>query len=239
MRISILCPTRNRPNNIIRMVTSALWTANKPRDIEFVFYVDNDDRTSEESFRVLREREKAKIEVVAGGRIVLSQMWNECYRKACGPIYMHAGDDIEFMTQDWDQIVRAEFDKYADRIAFVYGSDGIMPNTFGTHGFIHKNWAETVGYFVPPYFSSDYNDTWLNDVAKMIDRHIFIPIHTEHYHPTVGKAEWDATHLERVERHKRDGVEAIYANKLGERENDARRLREFIDNYGQKIPQTN
>ena len=44
---------------------------------------------------------------------------------------------------------------------------------FLTHGFLHRNWVETVGYFVPPYFSSDFNDTWLNEVADMIGRKIY------------------------------------------------------------------
>ena len=99
---------------------------------------------------------------------------------------------------------------------------------FGTHGFIHRNWVDTVGYFVPPYFSSDYNDTWLNDVANMIDRRIYVDIKTEHMHPAFNKGPMDQTHIERLQRHQEDNVDALYATKLPERQADADK---FIDAY--------
>ena len=37
--ISVLCPTRERPENVIRLVNSAKATAKNPDLIEFLFYV--------------------------------------------------------------------------------------------------------------------------------------------------------------------------------------------------------
>ena len=100
-----------------------------------------------------------------------------------------------------------------------------------------KDWVETIGYFVPPYFSSDFNDTWLNEVGHFIDRHFFVEIYTEHLHPHVKKHSWDKTHLERLERHKKDNVEDLYKQMIDKRKLDAKKLKNFINNFkkGEKL----
>jgi hypothetical protein len=235
-KISILCPTRNRVqttngNFIYDLIDSARSTADNPECVEFVFYVDDDDVSSQSYFDSF---EDPNIKVVCGPRIVLSEMWNKCYDKSSGDIVQQCGDDVRFRTQSWDTIVRDKFSEIDDRIAFVFGRDGYVEldrpkDFFGTHGFVHKNWVEVVGYFLPPYFSSDCSDEWLNDVAKMIDRHFYVEIYTEHLHPVAGKYVWDDTHKERLERHNRDDVYALYKTLSSERDDDAKALLKFIE----------
>lgn len=223
--ISLLLPSRGRPDQLRRFYDSAMETASIPKDIEVVVYVDNDD--------VGYDYRLPRLRYNRGDRIILSQMWNKCHEIALGPIYGHMGDDIIFRTPGWDVMVKDAFRKFPDRIAFVYGDD-VSGNgvNFGTHGFIHKRWIDTVGYFVPPYFSSDYNDTWLNDVSSLIDRHVYVDMKTEHMHFVFGKGEKDKTHEERLARHSNDRVDEIYAGKKQEREADAAKLRAFIGAYG-------
>lgn len=224
--ISILLPSRQRPENVRRMVKSALKTAKNPDDIEIIVRLDEDDPTAKE----LMNNPPKNAQLFTGPRVVLSEMWNECYERSNGDILMHAGDDIVFRTDGWDVAVIQTFEQYPDHIVFVFGNDDSPHNgNFGTHGFIHRKWAETVGYFVPPYFSSDFNDTWLNDVAKAIGRHQHIQILTEHMHPDFGKGELDQTHKDRIVRHKRDNVASIYESKAGEREEDAKKLQAVIN----------
>lgn len=222
--ISLLLPTRKRPHNLLRFYESVYTTASKPKLVEMVIYIDQDDKTYN-----LKEIRKAGVKVINGPRIVLSQMWNECYKRAQGPIYGHMGDDVIFRTKGWDTRVREAFEQFGDRIAFVYGDDGSPGGKdFGTHGFIHQKWIDTVGYFVPPYFSSDWNDTWLNDVSEMIKRHIYIDILTDHMHPAFHKGPMDETHEERLTRGRDDDVGAIYGSKRDERETDAGKLLDAI-----------
>ena len=198
-------------------------TANLPKAVEVVAYVDDDDDSYDFSLPRLR--------YVRGPRIVLSEMWNKCYDKAKGDIFGHMGDDIIFRSDNWDSLVKSVFDSYEDKIVFVHGDDmsDVHRNNFGTHGFIHKNWVNAVGYFVPPYFSSDYNDTWLNDVANALNRRIYIDaVKTEHMHYIFNKAEKDQTHEERLARHANDRVDEIYAAKKPEREADVEKLRKVM-----------
>lgn len=221
MNISLLVPTRNRPDNLKRFYDSAMKHASKPISIEVIAYVDDDDESYDFSLPRLR--------YIRGPRIVLSEMWNKCAEMAISPILGHMGDDIIFRTDNWDSIIWNEFTNQPDKILFVHGDDmGGNGINFGTHGFIHRKWMETVGYFVPPYFSSDYNDTWLNDVANALERRRFVNIQTEHMHFVFNKGPKDQTHEERLARHANDRVDEIYRAKKPERDADVEKLRKVM-----------
>jgi len=223
--ISVLVPTRNRPQNVRRLVDSALETAET--DVEFVFYVDEDDDSAVD---VIRSYEQTQI--VSGPRVVLSETWNECWTYARHDVGMHCGDDIVFRTSGWDTRVLEVFDQYPDKIVFVHGRDGYQDRRVGTHGFLHQNWVDAVGYFVPPYFSSDYNDLWITEVADVLGRRVYLAdVYTEHMHPVIGKGEWDQTHRERVARHRRDGVDRTYRRHAPTRLVDAGKLRAVIERF--------
>lgn len=222
--ISLLLPSRNRPDTLMRMYRSALDTADG--EIECIVAIDEDDESYEELFTTPMKN----MRLIKTPRQTLSKYWNDCYKRSSGEIVMHCGDDIIFRTKGWDTKVKEAFNEYDDKIVFVFGNDGsgVHDGRFGTHGFVSREWVETVGRFVPPYFSSDYNDTWLNDVAKLIGRHHHIDILTEHMHPDLGKAEYDITHQERLKRHKQDNVELLYASLIEERKADADKLRQKL-----------
>lgn len=222
--ISILCPTRKRPQNVLRLVDSALGTASERDALEFVFYVDEDDQTF--PFGLTH----GSVKIVMGPRILLSEMWNVCEKSSSGEVLMLCGDDIIFRTPAWDEQILAAFP--SDGIGLVYGDDGIQHAGMATHGFLHRNWVDTVGYFVPPYFSSDFNDLWLTEVARAIGRLIYLPdVYTEHMHFCNGKGELDITHQERLVRHQQDNVDALYASLADQRIKDAEKLQDFINQW--------
>lgn len=225
--ISLLCPTRNRPDNVRRMYRSALENAAGP--VEALFYVDEDAPKSVpgEELRELGHELTGTVPsvcVVPGPRITLSDMWNVLARSANGEIMMHCGDDIVFRSKDWDLQVINTFNAYPDRIVFVHGNAMDYGERFGTHGFLHRRWVQTVGYFTPPYFASDYADTWINDVADMIGRRHYLPdVITEHMHFVFGKAPLDATYQERLDRH--GNAVQLYESTLDQRQEAAEKLR--------------
>lgn len=178
-----------------------------------------------------------RVTVVSRDRDVLSKCWNDAYDAAdpeCD-LFMHCGDDIVFRTEDWDLVVEEEFESWPDRLVFVHGRDGIQDHVIGTHGFLHRRWVEVVGYFVPPLFSSDYNDLWLTEVADAIGRRRYIPsLYTEHMHPAANKAPIDKTHQERMARHEEDDVDSLYAETIDQRRADVAKLRKALRPRGEK-----
>lgn len=196
--ISLLVPSRGRPEAFGVMCQSALFWADRRDDIEIVL------RQDEDSPYLLDSGDDWLVPLI-GPRHPLSSLWNDCADAASGDILMQCADDIRFRTPGWDTLVIEAFDQYPDRIAYIYGRDGIADQRMATHGFMHRRWYETLGYFTWPHFTSDYGDLWNHTIAQRLDRLHYLPdLFTEHLHPSVGKGEWDLTHQERVERDKTD-----------------------------------
>ena len=116
--ISLLCPTRNRPDNVLLLMKSARETAEG--ELEFVFYTDDDAPLPQEV------TSQPGVVTICGPRIVLSAMWNRCAEEAYGDILMQAADDIRFRTPRWDSAVKMVFGKCPDKILLVHGEDGIQ-----------------------------------------------------------------------------------------------------------------
>lgn len=212
--ISLLVPSRGRPDQLMAMWHSAYETAADPDSIEMVVRVDADD----DGYDRLRSRSaktyggttnifgRQLIRWVVKPRTdLMSDLWNDSWREAHGDIFMHCADDVRFREPDWDLRVAMHFESWPDRIGFVYGRDCAHDQSLGTHGFLSREWTDVIGYFLPPYFSCDYADTWLNEVSQAIGRRVYDEnIVTEHMHPALGKGEIDQTHRDRFERDARD-----------------------------------
>lgn len=222
--ISVLLPTRNRPDNLKRMVDSCRETARVCPDI--VVYIDNDDQLS------IPAAKELGITYIVGPRITMTDYWNKCYREASpeSDIFMQAGDDIIFRTRGWDALVEEEFQKWPDRIVLVHGDDldPSFRSRFGTHSFLHRKWIEALGYFIPPYFSSDNGDRWLMEIADFLGRRVFLPFVTEHIHPRTGKVSLDSTYKERLERHEKDKPDQLYIDMFSERLADVEKLQKLM-----------
>jgi hypothetical protein len=219
--ISVLLPSRGRPDWFKRMRDSLRRTVDEPLGVEIVLWLDQDDPTAAHY-----RRDGIPTTVIQGQRKLLSECWNTCADEAHGKILMHCGDDLTFDTPGWDTMVRAAFTETPDRILFAHGDDlGPHGQEFGTHGFVHRRWVQATGYFVPPLFSSDWNDVWLNEVANMIGRRRLLPFVTEHHHYTFGKSERDQTHADREERGKTDKVVDLFKRTAKDRAVDADKLR--------------
>lgn len=182
--ISILVPTRNRPENVIKMVNSAIKHAENPNLIEFLFYVDSDDTSFPQKLI------GSNVKVIYGPRVWLSIMQNVLYVHAIGEIIMYAADDIEFTSKYWDTQVLREFEKIDDRILLVYGNDlGSHGSKIAIHGFLHRNWVEAIGVLSAPSRVS-LSDLWHTDSARKLNRLRYLPdLHIKHIHYRQGSKE--------------------------------------------------
>lgn len=204
--------------------------ADHPRQVEVVAYIDDDDQSYD-------DLQLDRLIKIRGPRIILSEMWNECWKHSNGSYLGHMGDDIEFRTSGWDTIIQAAIDAYPGRIAFVYGNDRngeSVRNEFGTHGFVHHVWAEISGYFVPPYFVSDYNDTWFNEIAEKLGVKMYLEnVVTEHMHFSLGKSPMDQNTQDRLDRHTKQKPEELYNSQpmRVERLAQTEKLRRYLDDF--------
>ena len=233
--ISFTVPTRNRPDNLRRLYQSLKDNTDDLSEIELCFYIDEDDNSSMDVIQDLAT--KIHCQCVVGEpapdvRVATWHMHNELQKMGTGPYYMFCADDVAFRTKGWDTTVMKKFEEYPDRIALVYAPDGFQGGSVPvcTHGFIHKNWIDTVGYLFPPHFQIAYNDTWMTEIAEMIGRRFYLTdLYIEHVHPAAGKANWDHTYTTKQES---PGGEAnLYAQSKNERLEAAEKLKNFIAEY--------
>lgn len=223
--ISILCPTRKRPQNITRFVESIVNTVSDINNVELLVYIDDDDQESIPALSAAAE--KVSVNAVQGNQLIGSQMYNELGKMSNGNIIMFAADDVVFGTPKWDVLVQNEFDKYEDKILFVYGDDGFQKGRIGTHGFIHRYWMEILGYVLPPKLASAYTDEWVTELSERVGRKCYLPsLIVEHLHPATGKALLDETYSKRIE--VAGDIGSYYKSLEPDRIRDAESLKEFM-----------
>jgi len=222
-KIAIVLPTRNRPDLLERFISSVYRTSSKKDHVKFYLYVDDDDILTPKAVSKLQARYKDKIFVYTGPRIILSATVNMLLPFIEEDIIFCGGDDLIFRTKKWDQMVISKFDEIEDKIAMVYGND-LYQKDLATHPILHRRWVEAVGYITPPYFSSDYSDTWLTELADKLGRKYKLDFINEHMHFTLGKSSLDSTYLENRNRFSKDKPYEIYQNLLPKREEDLEKL---------------
>jgi len=228
-KISILVPTRNRFNNIVRLIKSIKDTAYDFNNIEILLYVDNDDTNTLHSINENRKDLPGAC-VYTGKQGTLGSAYNALYKKCAGNIIMSGADDIIFKTKEWDKILLDNFNKLDSKIA-LFAADDLYtnPNEFCTHPFLTRQAINNFGFFIPNEFDCNYADRWWTYIFKQIERYFVLPIIVEHKHWLNGKAERDSTYVKgsaNMRRHSED----VFKKSLDQRIRLAEKLQFNIDN---------
>ena len=182
--ISFCVPSRGRPELAKRLVDTANETAKF--QTEFLFYLNDDDPALEQYKDLLDENF-----YTIGPNQSTCLSWNQMASKSTNEIVMLMGDDVQLQTADWDEKIKAQFDKFEDKILMVVPSDGrrkgsgnkaeVEPTLWpdeslpAAHFAVHKNWLDAVGYLAPPFFWHFYVDTYTQKVARKLNRCMFLP----------------------------------------------------------------
>lgn len=238
MNIGILCPTRQRVGWTKRMVNSCLDTASDPDHIKIVLRLDMDNFEDHEGYKKLIRVGIDKV--LIGPSKCLSLLWNDLY-KLLGEstqLNMHSADDLIFRTQGWDAVAREEAKKFPKGIGMVYFDDAIQHEGLSTHGFYSRGWSEALGFFMPPYYTANFNDTHNMWLGKNLQQrgHSNCCIYRgdillEHMHPSNpnGNTSWsEPVYKLQLMRMQRDKCDQLYLSKQNERESDLNKLLNVI-----------
>jgi len=191
--ISVLVPSRHRPELAKRLLDTINGT--KKTDVEVKFYLNDNDPTIERYKQLLPENV-----YIIGPDQSSCFSWNYLSTLARHDYCMLVGDDAQFLTTNWDQHIIDFFEnyEYKDKILYVCprdmtGSDKrrwiknkvptdkpykieTHPSPIGAaHFVLHKNWINTVGYFLPPQFWHWHIDNWLTKLAVRLGRAYVLP----------------------------------------------------------------
>jgi len=218
--ISVLVPSRGRPQIFARMCASLIKTAHNP--VEIMVGLDRDDPKC--GNYPLPYSAKALVDE-EDGLMALSSWFNFLAAASTGDVLMLANDDLVFRTPGWDTRIYEALP--SDGIGVLYPDD--LYEHRCTFPLMSRKHYETLGYIAPPTLAHWYIDPWIADVAKRVGRLIYLDgVIVEHMHPLAGKAEVDATYrLTSVQSMKLD--KARYDDGRIERDIDATTLRHVIE----------
>jgi len=181
MKIALLCPTKSRPGDLIRLIRSVENTVHKLSNIKLYIGVDSDDDTQREFDNCIRF--KSYITKIVFPEYTkfpgLGVLWNYMASQASEDIFAMVGDDFVYETPGWEQIIIDEFKSgEKDNIMMIHCNDGIhgpgnkYPDRYiqSVNPFIHRNYYEINGYYLREEFKHQFLDTWIDTVYKAISR---------------------------------------------------------------------
>lgn len=178
--ISLLVPTRQRVDKLHNMLASIDRTVVRKDLFDVWLYVDADDTETVEFLRSSYCQSLGfRAYALFGGRLGANgAMHNELWRRSSSNagIYTGFADDFEFCTEGWDEIMRRAFDRAPDRLCLGYIRDETAgPEQITIMG-APAEWFNANRTFLVDYFPYWFADSWIDEVAQMVQRKVQLPI---------------------------------------------------------------
>lgn len=190
--IGLLLPTRNKPEELERIIREVDQTSNG--NVKLHAYVATDDPKLEEYKMVAtRSAERnlypdAHVTVTFGEPLGFSRAINFLAQQALQnpkvSLIMRCEDDFYFIENDWDLAYLYEVPD--DGIAMIWCNYVLKGKDAEPHtAAVTRKWFNTVGYFSLPSLRHYFCDNVLIDLAKEIGRAIYIekPYIDHRYNP--------------------------------------------------------
>jgi len=195
-RISLVLPTRGRPNLVHRLLDSIVATAERLNLLEVLLRVDRDDGASitiEDSRLQLRK-------IVGPSGVKMGEMTRQCAKAANGRHFLLLNDDVVCCTHGWDTAIVEALEQFGDGVALVWCNDGFRGRRLANLPALSRRVCERMGGICPGDYQRDYIDTHLFDIFCKLkalghDRLVYLEnVLLEHLHAEAGKAPYDATY---------------------------------------------
>lgn len=197
MKIAILVPSRERMNRRLTLIMSIITSVKDINNVNIYFGVDRDDPTREMIYKVANAIPCVKIVDIdnKGEFIGLGKMWNICVDNSTEEIISMIGDDMVFLTPNWDEMLLEEFKNIpADCIKGVHCNDLCHGEKLAVNFFCHRQYAAIMGGFMREEFRINWIDQWLHQMFSAFGRLKYRgDIVIEHRHWVLGKDKRDRT----------------------------------------------
>ena len=177
--ISLILPTRGRPQMLAQVFDSIEQTAAQKQKVAAWLYIDHDDQVTLDAIQSGQfNKYTFGIHWMLGEKTAsLGELQNaSCEQCTSGSgIFMLHADDTTFLTPGWDDIIRRGFDTVPDRIMVAYPHDPELHEpTFQM--VLSAEWIAATGRFSTAYFPYWFDDIWLDQIGQMLGRRQRLPI---------------------------------------------------------------
>jgi ABC-type polysaccharide/polyol phosphate transport system ATPase subunit len=197
-RISVLLPTRGRPELLRRFLESVLARSERPDLVEVVVYADEDDQPSQRS-----EVEGLEVRTIVGPRVSMGQYNTACFEAARGDIVVLGNDDVVIQTRGWDRKLREMDATVDDRIYLAYPNDLFKGRDLSAFPILSRRTCHLLERPFPREYRGAFIDYHLLDIFKRLERRghqrlIYLEdVVFEHMHYRTGKGDYDEIYRKR------------------------------------------
>ena len=196
--ISILLPTRGRPEQAERLLKSVAETTSTPNRIEVILYVDEDDSAS----HAIQCDELSIIKII-GPRLPMGGLNTACFERSTGDIVVPLNDDMVLRTSGWHERVDEIHERFDDRVYLAYPNDLHTGELLCSTPILSRRTCEILVRPFPEAYQGGFIDYHLMDIFKRLEvlgenRIIYLgDVVIEHLHYQYGKSKVDATYEQR------------------------------------------
>ena len=178
-KITVLLPTRGRPEVLEKSVQSLIDRASSPKDIEIMFGVDEDDNETTDyvKAKIAPYLQNAGVEARANifkpiGYENLHNYVNTLAGNGTGEWLFFWNDDGLMVTEGWDEVI----DSYTGQFKLLAPKDNHNGHPYAIFPVVPRDWYILIGHLS----QNAQNDAWLSHIAYMLD--IFERIDVEFVH---------------------------------------------------------
>jgi len=188
MKISLLHPTRSRPEKSVQTIDTWLDRTSSTAEIQLIVSVDEDDPTLElykqaynEENTLLINKNRSCVDAI-----------NRAAEKSDGDILIVVSDDTDCKV-DWDVNLLVEVDGKSDYL--LKTNDGIQ-DYIVTQTIMDRKYYERDGFIYHPEFVHQFADTYLTCLANIRGRLVFsyLDFPHRHYSHSAGRESADSLH---------------------------------------------
>lgn len=194
-KISILIPTRKRPQRLESAIMSLVDLAESPKNLEFILGIDNDDTDTQQYVKdsLIEKLDSKGVDVTALGfeRLGyhrLHDYLNAMVKHATGDWVIFLNDDAVMKSKFWDQQIR-HYDGQFKCLAF----DTHNHHPYSIWPIIPREWVEYLGVVSNHHMF----DAVISQIAYMLDIMERTTIQAEHQRFDLVGGEADETAAER------------------------------------------
>jgi hypothetical protein len=229
-KISILLPTRNRPQKFERMLISLIKKSYNIKRIELLIFIDNDDKEKKNYYKIINKYKKKiyihyyvnKVETHAKRNNFLLKKINNL------DIVFPINDDMVFVSNNWDRYVDLEFSKinrHEPLCLWTKCNRKYKYLDFPAFPIVNSHWINKLGYLGCELFNFWYLDWWICDISRKSWKYLITNnIVLMHLHINNKKENIDEVHKSNFTKKKLEKDYKIWINTYKIRTKESKKL---------------
>jgi hypothetical protein len=176
--ISVLLPTRARPEPLEQCIRTLIDRAKDSSRVEVLIAIDNDDEIGIECCKNVivpyldsKDCPYTIVKFNRLGYLRLNEYLNELVKYSSGNWIFFWNDDAVMDTQDWDQVILDHGNEFA-----LLRAETNHEHPYAIFPILPRKWVEITGHLSP----HQINDAWTSQIGWMLDIVKNIPVMINH-----------------------------------------------------------